>query len=309
MAGDRDGGARADLGADRLGQDARGVPVGAGSAGRGRERAFALRPPRAAACGCGGGFALRPPRAAACGRRHRAHTPRLRLPPEGALVRHRAQPAGAVEGHRRGPARGDPHGRHAAERSRADAARAAGRPDHDAGVALPDADEQSAGDPARRGVGDRRRDPRGRRHEARRASRADAGATRRARAGAASRPRGPAHRPLGDAEPVGGGRALHGRPAAQMSHRRHRRAQAARLEDPRAGRVDGRAGRGGGRERGPGPRPALRRHRGDAPLDLAGDLPGAAEGDPGPPLHDPLRQQPPLRRADRAAAERAGQRR
>ena len=55
-------------------------------------------------------------------------------------------------------------------------------------------------------------------------------------------------------------------------------------------------------------RPARRRHRGDAPLDLAGDLPRAAEADPAAPLDDPVRQQPPLRRADRAAAERAGER-
>ena len=114
--------------------------------------------------------------------------------------------------------------------------------------------------------------------------------------------RGPADRPLGDAEPARGGRALHGRPAAAVPDRRHGRAQAARPQDPRAGRVDGRAGcHAGGRAR-----PAQRRHGGDAPLDLAGDLPGAAEADPAAPLDDPVRQQPPLGRADRAAAERAG---
>ena len=50
-----------------------------------------------------------------------------------------------------------------------------------------------------------------------------------------------AHRPVRDAEPARGGRPLHGRPEADVPRRRRRRAQAARPEDPRAGRVDGRA--------------------------------------------------------------------
>ena len=50
---------------------------------------------------------------------------------------------------------------------------------------------------------------------------------------------------------------------------------------------------------------ALRR-RGDAPLDLAGDLPRAAGARARAPLDDHLRQRPPRRRALRAAPQRAG---
>ena len=89
---------------------------------------------------------------------------------------------------------------------------------------------------ARHRVGDRRRDPRRRADQARRAPRAHARAARRA-----GRARRAAHRPVRDAEPARGGRPLHGRPAAHVHGRRHRRAQAARPQDPRAGRVDGRA--------------------------------------------------------------------
>ena len=44
--------------------------------------------------------------------------------------------------------------------------------------------------------------------------------------------------------------------------------------------------------------------RGDAPLDLARDLPRAAQADRGAPLDDPVRQQPARRRAARAPAQR-----
>ena len=47
------------------------------------------------------------------------------------------------------------------------------------------------------------------------------------------------------------------------------------------------------------------RLRGNLPLDLAVDLPGAARARPGAPLDDRLRQQPPPRRAARAAHQRA----
>ena len=73
------------------------------------------------------------------------------------------------------------------------------------------------------------------------------------------------------AEPAGRGRALHGRAVAAGDGGRHRRAQAAGPEDPRAGGVDGRARADGPRAgpvRGPG---------GDAQVDLAGDLPRAAQ--------------------------------
>ena len=49
-----------------------------------------------------------------------------------------------------------------------------------------------------------------------------------------------------------------------------------------------------------------RRHRALAELDLAVDLPGAARARARAPLDDRLRQQPPARRAARAAPERAG---
>ena len=70
------------------------------------------------------------------------------------------------------------------KRARGDAAQPARHPDHDAGVAVPDADLAGARDPARRRVGDRRRDPRGRADQARRAPRADARAPRGAGRGA-----------------------------------------------------------------------------------------------------------------------------
>ena len=47
---------------------------------------------------------------------------------------------------------------------------------------------------------------------------------------------GPAHRPLGDAEPARGGGALPRRRRPRVPDRRHRRAQAARPEDPCPGR-------------------------------------------------------------------------
>ncbi len=80
-------------------------------------------------------------------------------------------------------------------------------------------------------------------------------------------PRRPAHRPLRDPEPAGGGRPLPRRPQADVHDRRHGHAQAARPEDPRAGREHGRAG-----AEGPRPRP-VRRRRGDPQVDLARDLP------------------------------------
>ena len=118
---------------------------------------------------------------------------------------------------------------------------------------------------ARHGVGDRRRDPRRRADQARRAPRAHARAARRA-----GRARRAAHRPVRDPEPARGGRPLPGRPEAHLHGHRHRRAQAARPQDPRPGRVDGRARPGHERRR---PRP-VRGRRGDAQVDLARDLPG-----------------------------------
>ena len=58
----------------------------------------------------------------------------------------------------------------------------------------------------------------------------------------------------------------------------------------------------------PPPGDAELRRRADDALDLAGDLPGAAEARPGAQLDDHLRQQPPRRGAPGQAAERARQR-
>ena len=144
--------------ADRLGQDARRVPLG-----------------------------HRPARERPAARGRAAHADRLRLAAEGAGLRRRPQPRHADPRHRRGRQRRRAHRRHAAARARADAPPAAGHPDHDARVALPDADERRARDADRRRGGDRRRDPRRRRHQARLAPGADAGAAGRDSRTAATR--------------------------------------------------------------------------------------------------------------------------
>ena len=208
VAGDRVRRARPDLGADRIGKDARVVPVGDRPAGR-----------RAA-------------------RRRPAHRARLRLAAEGPVVRHRPQPAHAAARHRRRSEGRGTHRRHAAARAPGDAARAARHPHHDARVAVPDADQPRAGAVRRRALVHRRRDPRGRRDQARRAPGADAGAPDRVR-----RARGAADRAVGHAEAARGDRPLPGRTAAHLPDRRHGRAQGARPRDPGPGRVDGRARR------------------------------------------------------------------
>ena len=164
-----------------------------------------------------------------------------------------------------------------------------------------------------RRVGDRRRDPRRGPHQARRPPRADARAARARWPGTPLQRIGlsATQRPLEEV-----GRFLVGaRP--RLQDRRRRRAQAARPEDPRAGRGHARAGRPrrhrpgrrrhghrGGRRR-PDRHRARRRARRPA-LDLAGDLPRAARAGARAPLDDHLRQQPPRRRAAGGAAERAG---
>ena len=206
MAGDRHRRAHADLRADRLGQDARRVPVGARPA---RRRADA--PDR---------------------------TRLVYVSPLKAL-------SYDVEKNLRAPLRGigadvkvgDPHRRHAAEGAARHGPAPAGHPDHHARVAVPDAHQPGAGDLRRHRAGDRRRDPRGRADQARRAPRAHARAARRAGRDATSS--GSACRatqnPLEEV-----GRFLVG-PKRDVHDHRHRRAQAAGPEDPRAGRVDGRA--------------------------------------------------------------------
>ena len=153
MAGDRLGRARPDLGPDRVGQDAGRVPV------RDRPARQRSRPPDR-------------PQAA-------ADQPRLHLAAEGALLRHRPQPAHAAARDRRRARGRRPHRRHAPARAPADAARAARHPDHDARVAVPDADRPRAAAVRGRALGDRRRDPRRRLDQARRPPRADARAPQR----------------------------------------------------------------------------------------------------------------------------------
>ena len=112
----------------------------------------------------------------------------------------------------------------------------AGHPDHDAGVALPDAHVAGARAAAHRRHGDRRRGARRRRHEARRAPCALA----RAAAAPRRRPADPAHRAVGDAAAARGDRAVRRRRPADRARRRGRR-EAARPAGRRPGRGHARA--------------------------------------------------------------------
>ena len=237
--------------------------AGAGLAGDRHRRAHAdlrARPARARRSprSCGGSTGSSP------SRREDAHPARLRLAAEGALLRRREEPARAAARDRRRRARRRPHRRHAAEGPAGHAPPPAGHPHHHARVAVPDAHQPGARDLRARRGGDRRRDPRRRADQARRAPRDHA------RAAASRRPTAPVQRiglsatqnPLEEV-----GRFMVG-PKRTCTDRRHRRAQAAGPEDPRAGRVDGRARA----VRDARARP-VRRRRGDPQVDLAGDLP------------------------------------
>ena len=224
--------ARADRGAHRIRQDARGLP-------RGHRRAGA---PGA--------------RARAQGR----NPDRLRLAAQGAVERHQAQPRSAARRHprcaagaglarRRYPHLGA-HRRHARRRARPHApSSAAYRGDH-AGIAL---------HPARLGIGprhardhpdrDRRRDPRIGAQQARHPS----GALARAPGGAVRQPAA-AHRPVRHAEADRGGRAFSGRSGfgqrrrCRLHHRRYRPPPRARSRARGSGRSarSGDVGRGVG---------------------------------------------------------------
>ena len=228
--------------------------------------------------------------------------PALRLAAEGAQLRRRAEPARAARRDQVRPPRRRPHRRHDPEGAARAGQGAARHPDHDARVALPDADLAGARDAARDRDRDRRRGPRRRRHQARRAPRALAGAARRA-----ARAAGAADRPLGDPAPARGDRPLRlRRPPDPARRRRH--AQGARPRGRRPGRGPARAGHV---ERARPARRERRRRDGlglrvDRPLDLALDLSGDPRARPRAPLDDRLRQQPAARRAARGAAERAG---
>ena len=228
--------------------------------------------------------------------------PALRLAAEGAQLRRRAEPARAARGIksdlRVGVRTGDTTPEGAARAGEG----AAGHPDHDARVALPDADLAGARDAARDRHRDRRRGARRRRHQARRPSRALARAARRA-----ARAAGAADRPLGDAAPARGDRPLRLRRSPDPARRR-RHTEGARPRGRRPGRGPARAGslaraRPAGRER---RRRDGVRLRVDGPLDLALDLSRPARARAAAPLDDRLRQQPPPGRAARGPAQRAG---
>ncbi len=180
LAGDRAGRARAAVGADRVGQDAGGVSVGARPAERRAPRA-AGPPVIGVACGAAHrpAAARRVSAAAADGSRL---TRVVYVSPLKALAydieRNLRAPLHGIAAPSQRRARRHPHRRHAPARARGDAAQPAGHPDHDARVALPDAHLARAGDAQRGRGGDRRRDPRGRRHQARLAPGAHARAAR-----------------------------------------------------------------------------------------------------------------------------------
>ena len=120
----------------------------------------------------------------------------------------------------------------------------------------------------------------------------------------------PAHRPLGDAAPARGDRALRRRRPADRARRRGRREGARpRGRRPRRGHARARLDRGARASASTSAARATRtsrRARGRRALDLAVDVPGARRARPRAPLDDRLRQQPPPRRAARAAAQRSG---
>ncbi|CAA9255057.1 MAG: putative ATP-dependent DNA helicase, partial [uncultured Corynebacteriales bacterium] len=263
-------------GADRVRQDAGGVPVVARPAGR--------------RAGAGG------PQGALPGALHQ--------PAQGAGRGRRAQPAVAAG---RDPAGGDPARAPAAGRPGRAAVRGhlgrgapaagpapAGHPHHHARVAVPHADQRRPGHPARRADRDHRRGPRGLLDQARRPPRAHPGAAGRA-AGAA----GAAGRAVGDGAPGRGGRPLpgrrpgrHGRAAGDHEDRRAQGGRAGRGHVP-AGRAD----RGG---------PGVRGGGGEADLDLAGGRGAGARPGRAAPLDDRVRQLPPAGRAADRPAQRAG---
>ena len=138
-------------------------------------------------------------------------------------------------------------------------------------------------------------------------------------------PRAAADRALGDPAPAGADRRVPGRAEARVRDRQRRGPQGPRPRDRRPRRRHDGARRGllgsarpAGERRGaargfarphrPRPDRGLARPGRQPALDLAGDLPGAAEAGPRAHLDDHLRQQPPRRRTPRQAPQRAPQR-
>ena len=290
MAGDRRRPAQPDPGADRLGQDPGGVPVGS-------------RPPDDGSAPA-----------------HRSPVPRpLHLPAASARGRHREEPADAAGRHRPGggaarrararAARRDAHRRHIRRRTPSHPDPPARRPDHDARVALPDAHLAGAGAAAERPLGDRGRDPRDGRLQARRAPRAVARTSRRDRARAST-----ADRPVRDPASPRGDRAFPGRTDLERSPSRDDRGR----RDPQAD--GGRGRRAGGGHGGPlgrrrdaaadavDARAGDAGHRAASGVDLAGDPSPGARADPGPPLDDRVRERPAAGGTPRRPPERARRR-
>ena len=166
LGGDRAGRACLGRGPDGIGQDPRGIPVGAGPVGV---------PP--GHCGHQGGLRLAPQSAR---RRHRTQS-------AGTADRHpggrRASRRAAGPDHRRRPQR-----RHHRTRASRVAAHPAGHPHHHPRVALPDADQLGPCDAHQRADDDHRRNPRGGRNQARQPLGAQCGAA--GRPGRQGRPTG-----------------------------------------------------------------------------------------------------------------------
>ena len=277
LAGHRARRERPDPGADRLRQDAGGVPAvpSTGSA---------PTPPTAPACGCSTSrrsrrwpttssatCAGRSPasarRPSACG----VHAARGRASPCAPATRPRATASSTL----REPA---------------------GRPDHHARVPVPAAHLAArARDAARRRDRHRRRDPRGRR-------RPSAARTSRSRSSGCEHLVGRPVQRIGCRRPSGRSRRSRASSAATARSRSStpaaRRSSTCEVVVPVGGH--------GGAARARPDRPE--RRPGRQPLDLAGDLPAAARARAGAPLDDRVRQLPPARRAAGAAAQRAGRR-
>ena len=235
LARHRGGRPHAAAGADRVGQDPRGVPR------RDRPPRLDARP--------GEGEALPRPLHLAAARPRRRHREEPARPDR----RHRAR-GGAARRRVHAADRRDAHRRHAGQGAPAHRAHAARHPDHHSRVALPDAHVASARDAAQRRDGHRRRDPRARADQARRAPRSLARTARsdrrpRRRNASACRPRSArstrsrassaARRPEGP---------------APGDDRRRGLAQGARHRGDRPGRRHDRARRSGDCAGGRGPR-------------------------------------------------------
>ena len=281
--------------ADRLGQDAVGLPLGDRPAGRPPE------PPEDPPAPLPGALRL----AAQGARQRRRAQPAGRRSPAsaqaGARVGEAVRPLSVGDALRRHPRLGAPGVHHPAAR----------RPHHHARVALPPAHLPRPRAARRRRDGDRRRGARRRRHQARRAPGAVAGAARRA-----ARAAGAADRAVGHGASGRGGRAVPGRAARARCRRRPARHGGAAAVGEEVGPVRRRPGRGHDRARAARhhrrrlPRPVRqRRRRACHPVDLAArrgarGRPRRAGGGQPSPVVAGLHQLAPAGRAADGPAER-----